>query len=108
MSYTYAWLVVAGAGLLGSLGWFVLTRNIANTRLRAVLRLLPPVLMLVPAPVPGYEGQLAPAFIVFLFESLFQAEGEPLIAAAILLAAAVAAIGMGWLLGRPAAAPADT
>jgi len=108
MSYTYAWLVVSGAGLLGCIGWFILTRGIANTRLRMILRVLPPVLMLVPAPVPNYDGQLAPAFIVVLFESIFQAKGEPMIAAGILLTAGIVAVIMGFLLGRPKATSADT
>ena len=101
MSYTYAWLVIAGAGLLGAIVLWVLTRTIASGRLRAILRLVPPLLLLLPAPVPNYDGQLAPAFIVFVFESLFQAEGEPMLAGVILLVGLVAGVTAGALIGRP-------
>jgi hypothetical protein len=99
VSYLYAWLLVAGAGILGVLGLFFLTRNVSSPRLRAVLRLLPPVLLLAPAPVPNYDGQFAPAFIVLVFESLFQAEGKPLAAGLILVVAGTTAIAAGLLFG---------
>jgi len=102
MSYTIAWLVIAAAGLLGSGFLFLLTRNVRGPAFRWILRVLPPVLMVAPAPVPNYDGQLAPAFVVLIFEGLFQTEGEPGIAAMILLAAALAGMALGLLLGRMA------
>ena len=48
-------------------------------------------LLLVPAPIPGYPGDLAPAFLVALFESLFQADGKPLVALRLL--------GIGSIVG---------
>jgi hypothetical protein len=111
VSYLYAWLVVAGAGILGALGLFILTRKVGSPRLRAILRLLPPVLLLAPAPVPSYDGQFAPAFIVLVFESLFQAAGEPLAAGLILVVAGITAIAAGLLFGgsggKPHVAPAE-
>ncbi len=106
MNYTYAWLVIGGAGVLGALGLWMLTRGISNGPLRAILRLVPPLMMLLPAPVPNYDGQLAPAFIVFAFESLFQAEGEPRLAGLILLAGLVAGVVVGALIGRTSSPPA--
>jgi len=100
MNYTIAWLVIAAAGLLGSGFLFLLTRNIGSSAFRWILRVLPLVLMVVPAPVPNYDGQLAPAFVVLIFEALFQSEGEPGVAAMILLAAALAGMALGLLLGR--------
>ena len=99
MSYTIAWLVILGAGLAGTGFLFLLTRGIRAPSIRWVLRVLPLVLMVVPAPVPNYDGQLAPAFVVLIFESLFQSDGEPFTAAMILLGAALAGIALGLLLG---------
>jgi hypothetical protein len=106
MSYTYAWLVIAAAGAVGTLGLWFLTREFTSGRLKAILRLVPPLLLLLPAPVPNYEGQLAPAFIVFIFESLFQAQGEPLQAGVILLCGLTVGVIAGALIGRSGKASA--
>ena len=95
-----AWLVIVAAGLLGSLGLFYMTRGIGNPSLRWILRVTPLLLMVAPAPVPNYDGQLAPAFVVLIFESLFQSEGEPVTSALILLATMLLALASGLLLGR--------
>ncbi len=100
MNYTVAWLVIVAAGLLGTGLLFLMTRTIRSAALRWTFRVLPLVLMTVPAPVPNYEGQLAPAFIVLTFESLFQTEGEPGTAAGILLAGVLLGVALGLLLGR--------
>lgn len=100
MNYTVAWVVVGVMGLLGTLGLFFLTRSIGHAGLRWVLRLLPLLLMVAPAPVPNYDGHVAPAFIVFAFETLFQTEGESLPALIILIAAIVIGVLAGLLLGR--------
>lgn len=100
MNYGLAWVVIAGAGLLGSGFLFYLTRSIGAPSFRWVLRVLPPLLMLVPAPVPNYDGQLAPAFVVLIFEGLFQAEGQPVVAGVILVITLIVGIALGLLLGR--------
>lgn len=84
--YNIAWLTVAGAGLLAFAFWCLLTRGIRRGSVRWALRLLAGVFMVVPAPVPGYDGQYAPAFIVALFEAVFQKEGNPQTAFAVLVA----------------------
>ena len=92
-----AWMVVAGAGLLALGFWFLITRGIANRLLRSWLRCVAAALMLVPAPVPGYQGQFAPAYIVALFEAVFQEEGAPQ-QAFIILGAAIATVTVLLLL----------
>ncbi len=100
MNYTLAWLVVAAAGVTGSLGLYFLTRSWRPGRLRSIIRITPLLLLVVPAPVPNYDGQMAPAFIVLLFESLFQGNGQPLAAGLILLAALALGVLGGLFLGR--------
>ncbi len=100
MSYGMAWLVIAAAAVLGSSFLFYLTRGIRTAGLRWTLRVLPALLMIAPAPVPNYPGELAPAFVVLVFESLFQAAGEPGTAGLILLATLLAGLALGLLIGR--------
>ena len=87
--YGIAWLVVVGAGMLALAFWFLLTRRVRNQWFRTLLRCLAAVWMFIPAPVPGYEGQYAPAYVVALFESVFQRGGDPKVAFAILAGGSV-------------------
>jgi hypothetical protein len=89
MVYLEAWLLVAAAAGLGGVGLVFLTRSILTRWLKWLLRLLPPVLMLVPAPVPGFSGNYAPAFVVLVFEGLFQSEGSVAAALTILITTTV-------------------
>jgi hypothetical protein len=112
---TIGWLVVvlASMGLVVSIYGFF-----RNSRFRSVLVFCLVVLfslLLVPAPVPGYPGDLAPAFLVALFESLFQADGKPLVAfrllgigliVGVVLASAMAWIANRWI-GRRSEPPAE-
>lgn len=100
MNYTIAWLVILAAAMLGSGMLFLITRGISSASFRWAIRLLPLALLTVPAPVPNYDGQLAPAFVVLIFESLFQSEGEPGTAAGILLAAVLIAVALAMLIAR--------
>ena len=75
--YTIAWLMVLGMAGLGSIALFVLLGNIKNNLVRVLIVALTATVLFVPAPVPGYDDQLAPAFIVYLFESMFQTDGHP-------------------------------
>lgn len=90
--YGMAWLVVLGAGLLTLGLWFLLTRPIPWPWLRTVLRCLVAAWLLLPAPVPNHDGQYAPAFIVALFEAVFQRDGAPEQALKILLAGSLAVL----------------
>ena len=100
MSYTIAWLVIVLAGLLGSTFLFFITRRISSASLRWIVRVVPLLLLVAPAPVPDYPGQLAPAFVVLTFESLFQSNGDPTTSGLILLATLLLAIAIGLLIGR--------
>ena len=87
-AYDIAWLVVIGAAALGSIGLVFLTRPITLVLLRRLLRWLPPLLLIAPSGVPGHPGEYAPAFVVFVFEWLFQIDGNPWPALRILVAVA--------------------
>ncbi len=94
MEYVIAWIVVLAAGLGSLIGVYVLTRSIPSLFPRTLLRSLVIVWMLIPAPVPHYDGQYAPAFVVVMFEWLLQTNGDPTVAVRILIAATVAVIGL--------------
>ncbi|MEM1231880.1 MAG: hypothetical protein AAGI15_15160 [Pseudomonadota bacterium] len=109
--YAVAWAVAAGGGLLAFVFWCLMTRGIRRGSLRWALRLLPGAWMLVPAPVPGYDGQYAPAFVVVLFETLLKDDGTPQTALAILAVASVVVLiavsivsFLRWRTGRSGAA----
>jgi hypothetical protein len=101
--YLWAWVVVV---LMAPLAMFALlkaTRDLPLPLLRRALAWLLGFLLLLPAPVPGYPDNLAPAFLVFLFELLFQREGKPRAAGIILAAGAllfVAVVLVGWVVRR--------
>lgn len=72
-----AWMVAGGTGLLLLLCMWFLTRNLNWWWLKWVLRLTPPVALLLPAGVPGQPGFYAPAFLVAPFEAFLQSDGKP-------------------------------
>ena len=87
MAYTGAWTLVCLMALLGSVGLYYLTRGLETDWLKRLLRVLPPVVLIVPAPIPEFNGHYAPAFVVLLFEGIFQSEGTPMGAVTVLIAA---------------------
>jgi hypothetical protein len=97
-----AWIVVSLAAGVGSIGLFFLTRGFSPRWLRLLVRLLIPVWLVLPAPVPQFPGSYAPAFLIALFEGLFQVDGQPgqslrllLLASVVILVAVV-----GWSVYR--------
>ncbi len=118
-SHTIAWIAVGAATLLGLFALYQATRGPRWRRTRIALAVLLAVLLVVPAPVPGYDGHYAPAFLVFSFEWLFQQSGQPrfagvilvasgLVTVAVLLLAAVLSRGKPRRAGRtPASRPAQ-
>jgi hypothetical protein len=100
VSYTIAWIVAGVAGVAGTLVLYVLTRGLRNGVLRNLLCLLPLILLLVPAPVPAFPDNFAPAFVVALFESIFVADGRPRAALVILAIALIGASLAIALLSR--------
>ncbi len=101
---TIGWVIVvlAAIGLAVSIyGFFRKSRHSVVLFFCLVVLLS---LLLVPAPVPGFPGDLAPAFLVALFESLFQADGKPLVALRLLgigsIVGVVLASAIIWISNR--------
>lgn len=91
-AYLWAWLIVVLAVPLGLFALQRATRGLAWPRTKALLAMLLAVWTLLPAPVPGYDGYYAPAFLVFTFEWLFQQTGNPRTAGVILAAGTALAL----------------
>lgn len=83
MPYSNAWIVIAVLAVIGAYCLNLLLRGSRPARARWPRKLtyifvtLVFVFFLLPAPVPNYPGVYAPAFVVFIFESLFQSSGQP-------------------------------
>lgn len=107
--YHWAWLAIAVAAPLTVAFLNLATWRWRMPRTRLVVNLLLLVWLLAPAPVPAHAGSYAPAFIVLVFEWLFQKPGDPGTAGLILGAVTAAALGLGLILmvlrrSRPGAA----
>lgn len=103
MSYGGVWFVVVLLGALSAVGWYLLVRTFASVYVQALVPGIWLALMLVPAPVPEYSGHFAPAFVVLIFEGLFQSQGEPWMAFRLLLAGvclAAAIVSLTFLVLR--------
>ncbi len=94
MGYLMPWIVVIGAGLSTLVGVYAITRPIPSLYLKTLLRSLSMVILLLPAPVPAFEGQFAPAFVVLLFEAAFQTDGNPLPALQFLIGGCIAVVAL--------------
>lgn len=93
-----AWIVAVVSVVVGLLALHLATRGPAWPRTRMTIAVLVAVWLLLPAPVPGFEGHYAPAFLVLTFEGLFQEAGHPRTAALILAAGTAAALALLLLL----------
>ena len=90
-------------GALSTAGWYLLLRTFASRFVQVLLPAIWMAAMVVPAPVPDFPGEYAPAFVVVIFEGLFQSDGEPWVAARLMFAAvclAVATVGLSFLALR--------
>jgi len=96
--YGWAWIIVAVAVPVALFALWRATRGMPLPRTRRLIGALLAVWALLPAPVPGYAGHYAPAFLVFAFESLFQNPGDPTTSGIILAAGTVATLGLALLL----------
>ena len=84
---TTAWILIAAGGLLGGSCFYYLVvlcfRNSSDKRRSKVKRFglyLAAALtcfFVTPAPLPAHDEQLAPAFVVVIFENFFQTQGKP-------------------------------
>lgn len=97
--YGWAWVVMAVSLMLGLFAFLRATRGPRLGRTRTWISVLLAMLLLLPAPVPGYSGHYAPAFLVFVFEWLFQTPGEPRTAGVILAGGAALLCALGLLVG---------
>jgi len=83
-AYAWAWIIVVVAAPLAVFSLHRATRGLPLGGFRHALYVLIAVLLVLPAPLPGYPGHYAPASLVFLFEAAFQSSGSPRAAALIL------------------------
>lgn len=106
-AYAWGWLVVGGSALLLVVA---LGRMLRDWQAPLVKHLVGWCLLAVavaPAQIPRHTDELAPAIVVFFFESFLQRDGSPDAAGRILLAAGALGLvlGLAWhglarLLGR--------
>ena len=94
MAYSTAWLIIVAAGCVAVVAAYMLIRRITSGYLRALVCALILAVMLTPAPVPEHPLNYAPAFIVAVFEGIFQADGNPGVAMRLLVVGAVLAIAL--------------
>ena len=84
---TAAWILIAAGGLVGGFCFYysvaLCLRN-SSDKLRLKVRRFGLYLaaaltcfFVTPAPLPGHDEQLAPAFVVVIFENFFQTQGRP-------------------------------
>lgn len=92
--HVLAWIAAATAVAVGLFALHRLTRTLRWRRSKIVVAVLLAVWLLVPAPVPGFDDHLAPAFLVFFFELLFQQTGHPRTAGVILAASGLLALAL--------------
>lgn len=92
--YLWAWVIMAVATPVAVYGFLRATSGMALAGARRGLAFLVAVWLLVPAAIPNFPGHYAPAFIVFLFETLFQNDGKPRAAGIILAAATLSALAL--------------
>lgn len=98
MPYLIAWTVIVVTGVIGAVGLFYLTRELNPPGLQLLIRILIPVWLLLPAPVPNFPGNYAPAFLIAIFEGLLQVDGQPAQSLRLLLFASTAVMlgVLGW------------
>jgi len=100
-----AWTTVLVSATAGAYVLYRILRSNPNRLICNILVAVIFVLFTVPAPVPNHTDQLAPAFVVCIFEAFFQIEGTPAVSLRILLlalavTAAVAGLAHYLLTGR--------
>ncbi len=75
--YQIAWSIIAVAGLGGALALWQLLKRVRWGLLPWLAITVSLTFFLVPVPVPNFPHQLAPAFVVAIFEMFFQIDGQP-------------------------------
>ena len=83
MLYATAWMVIGASAVVGAYSLNLLIKGTRRSRagsprkLRYIFVALVFFFFLIPAPLPNYPEVFAPAFVVFVFEFLFQSNGSP-------------------------------
>ena len=83
MLYATAWRVIGASAVIGAYCLNLLIKGTRRSRagsprkLRYIFVALVFFFFLIPAPLPNYPEVFAPAFVVFVFEFLFQSNGSP-------------------------------
>lgn len=92
MAYFWGWTVclIATAVVIACGLW--MTRRWRPPFLRDLVRCLAIATLLVPVTAGSFDGVFAPAYIVLVFEALFQEEGDPIPALSALTLAWAAAL----------------
>ena len=75
--YGYAWIIIFASAGLGAFGLWKLCARTRYGLLPWLATSLALTFFLTPISVPNYPEQIAPAFVVAVFELLFQTNGEP-------------------------------
>ena len=83
--YTIAWLVITLCTAGGLVGLALLSRRYRWNWAKILILAGLAAFFVTPAPVPGYDGHLAPAFVVMVFEGFFQTDGAPAVSLRMLL-----------------------
>ena len=76
-AYTTAWLIIVVSAIGGGAILYWLLRKLPNSLIRKLIIGLSVTFFVVPASLPAYPEQLAPAFVVLVFEAFFQIDGSP-------------------------------
>lgn len=94
-----AWMVVCGSVVLLLVLLWRATRDLRAPYLKSLLGWWLALVLTVPAQIPEQTDALAPAWLVFLFEALFQGAGAAGPSGRIVLAATTAALLLGLATG---------
>ncbi len=98
--YALAWLLLLLMAAGGGTALWRLLHRVNSLVVKSILVGITVLFFATPAPVPGYSGEFAPAFIVGIFEAFFQIEGRPGVALLTLTIALVVGAVVAGLLGR--------
>ena len=94
------WMVIVAAAGGGAFAMHRLLRASPRKLMRYLLIGSLLGLFLLPAPIPGYAGHIAPAFVVAIFEAFMQTDGKPALSLRILGLGLVVIIGLILLFHR--------
>jgi len=97
MGSLFAWTTILLCAGVGVFVLYYLLKSNDNRLICNILVALVFVFFTVPAPVPEHTEQLAPAFVVCLFEAFFQIDGAPAVSSRILLVALLATAAVAGL-----------